>query len=423
MSSLVAEDSSILKESWYHGFLPREDMACMLKERGDFVVRFSEPIPGQQRSYIISVMAKIDFGMEIKHLEIKHFVIRRHNERFVIKKENFPSIKSLIEYYVNSKESISQVSDSVIIINGIAKKEWELDHDTINLTTKLGDGAFGEVMKGELTQEKGNTLVAVKKLSSLEKMSKEMIKVIMYEARIMRQFKHPNVIKIYGVATGTEPLYIVMELADEGALDSYLRKDILSNEKKLKMCCDAALGLEYLHSIPVIHRDIAARNCLIGNGTLKIADFGMTREGTYLKIDGNEKIPLRWIAPETFKEFCYTRYSDIFAYGILVYEIYSNGKIPYEDLSPPLAAVKVAKHGLRLTLPEEMPPSFKEFIKTKCWADVANERCTMTEIVNLLCEMTNTERPFNIPPLDYSPSGVTNKAKKFIQSMVGNLFT
>ncbi|CEF67791.1 Tyrosine-protein kinase Fps85D [Strongyloides ratti] len=415
MSSSPAEDPSILKESWYHGFLPREDMACMLKERGDFVVRFSEPIAGQQRCYIISVMTKVDFGFEIKH-----FVIKRYQECFAVKKDNFPSIKSLIEYYVTSQESISTVLDSIIIINGKEKKEWELNHDEIKLTKKLGDGAFGEVMKGELKQDNICVPVAVKKLSSLEKMSKEMIKEIMHEARLMRKFNHPNVTKIYGVATGTEPLYIVMELANEGALDSYLQKNEISIDKKIKMCCDAAFGLEYLHSIPVLHRDIAARNCLIGDGKVKIADFGLTREGTYIKIDGNEKLPLRWISPETLKKFYYTRYSDVFSYGILVWEIYSNGKIPYEDMNPTKAAIKVAKHGHRLSLPDDIPSSFKDLIKIKCWADKDNERCTMTEIVDLLCKLTSNERPFKVPALDYN-TGVTNKAKKFIGSMLGSI--
>uniref|UniRef100_A0A0K0DXR6 Tyrosine-protein kinase n=1 Tax=Strongyloides stercoralis TaxID=6248 RepID=A0A0K0DXR6_STRER len=416
MSNLAAEDPSILNESWYHGFLPREDMACMLKERGDFVVRFSEPIPGQQRCYIISVMAKVDFK-----IEIKHFVIKRYQQCFAVKKDNFPSIKSLIEYYVTSKESISHVLDSILIINGIAKKEWELNHDAISLTIKLGDGAFGEVMKGELKHNDVSVLVAVKKLSSLEKMSKEMIKEIMHEARLMRKFSHPNVIKIYGVATGTEPLYIVMELANNGALDSYLKKNLITLDNKIKMCCDAAFGLEYLHSIPVLHRDIAARNCLIGDGKLKIADFGLTREGTYFKVNGNEKIPLRWVSPETLKKFYYTRYSDVFSYGILVWEIYNDGKIPYDDMNPTKAAIKVVKEGYRLSLPNEMPPLFKEFIEIKCWTGNDIERCTMTEVVNLLCELTNSERPFKVPALDYN-TGVTNKAKKFIGSMLGNIF-
>uniref|UniRef100_A0A0N4Z2C8 Tyrosine-protein kinase n=1 Tax=Parastrongyloides trichosuri TaxID=131310 RepID=A0A0N4Z2C8_PARTI len=411
------EEPSLLKEPWYHGFLPREDMSSMLKDKGDFLVRFSEPIPGQQRCYIISVMEKTDLKMEIKH-----FVIKRYQQLFSVKKENFPSIKSLIEYYVKSGESISQISESTLIINGISKKEWELDHDNIRLIKKLGDGAFGEVMKGELKQQdKEGIPVAIKQLASLEKMSKEMIKEIMHEARLMRKFNHPNVIKMYGVATGTEPIYIVMELADGGALDSYLKNNTITNEKKLKLCCDAAFGLEYLHSIPVLHRDVAARNCLIGNEKLKIADFGMTREGTYYKVDGNEKIPLRWISPETFKGFYYTRYSDVFSYGILVWEIFNNGKIPYEEMHPAKAAIRVAKEGYRLPLPEDIPFSFRCFIGSKCWAAVDTDRCTMSELSDFLGKLTESERPIPVPCLDYS-TGVTSKAKKVIGTVFSGLF-
>lgn len=95
----------------------------------------------------------------------------------------------------------------------------------------------------------------------------------MLEARLHRSFSHPNVVKLYGVAAGQEPLMLVMELADSGALDSLLQKKEQTAEKKTEMCMQAAWGLEYLHSRKVLHRDIAARNCLYGDGRVKVSSL------------------------------------------------------------------------------------------------------------------------------------------------------
>lgn len=110
----------------------------------------------------------------------------------------------------------------------------------------------------------------------------------------MRNFDHPNVVKFYGVAAGQEPLMVLMELADCGALDSYLQKNDLPVDKKTEFVVQSSWGIEYMHSKNTIHRDIAARNCLYGNGNVKISDFGLTREGTFYQMDPHRRVPIRW---------------------------------------------------------------------------------------------------------------------------------
>ncbi|VDP22915.1 unnamed protein product [Heligmosomoides polygyrus] len=177
-----------------------------------------------------------------------------------IEKERFPSVLEMIEYYVREQKSISETTEA-ILISPIPKQDWEFKHEWIELGRKLGEGAFGGVYAGVLTIGNRKYEVAVK-VNKATEVTKQIIGEICKEARIMRRYRHPNVVKFYGVAVEREPVMLVMEMVKGGALDVHLQKDSgqISKRKRLQL------------------KDVSYRNCLVGDGEVKLSDFGLSRE-------------------------------------------------------------------------------------------------------------------------------------------------
>ncbi|CAP24678.1 Protein CBG03859 [Caenorhabditis briggsae] len=379
----------IEKEVYYHGFLPREDVKTVLKSNGEFLIRISEPRKGEQRSFILSVMHNNPPSPD-EETWIKHFVIKYGENKYFIEKNAFMSVQELVDHHLKTRDS---VKDEVYLLKALPRQSWELDHENIEILRKLGEGAFGEVSMGKLKFRKGGKSVNVAiKQAKLSNLTKDQIKEFMGEARVMRQFGHPHVVRFYGVAATTEPLYMVMELATNGALDSYLKKNPdLTIEKKNEMILQAAWGLEYLHSKPVMHRDIAARNCLYGDGRVKISDFGLTRSGHSYQADPNKKAPIRWLAVEVIRQRLFSLKTDVWAYAVMSWEIYNNGVEPYPGMMVAEVAQKVLT-GYRMELPADLNPEIRALIG-RCWADSADERPSMAEVATELQRCTGIIRP------------------------------
>ncbi|XP_023605228.1 tyrosine-protein kinase Fer isoform X2 [Myotis lucifugus] len=290
----------------------------------------------------------------------------------------FSNIPQLIEHHFTTKQVITKKS-GVVLLNPIVKdKKWLLSHEDVTLGELLGKGNFGEVYKGIL---KDKTAVAVK--TCKEDLPQELKIKFLQEAKILKQYDHPNIVKLIGVCTQRQPIYIIMELIPGGDFLSYLRKkkDELKTKQLVKFSLDAASGMSYLESKKCIHRDLAARNCLVGeNNVLKISDFGMSRQedGGVYSSSGLKQIPIKWTAPEALNYGRYSSESDVWSFGILLWETFSLGVCPYPGMTNQQAREQVER-GYRMSAPQYCPDEIFK-IMMRCWDYKPENRPTFSEL-------------------------------------------
>ncbi|XP_038827070.1 tyrosine-protein kinase Fer isoform X3 [Salvelinus namaycush] len=321
-------------QEWYHGAIPRTEAQELLKQQGDFLVRESHGKPGE---YVLSVFSD---GQR------RHFIIQFADNQYRFEGTGFPTIPQLIEHHYTTKQVITKKS-GVVLLNPVIK------------------GNFGEVFKGTLRDK---TPVAVK--TCKEDLPQELKIKFLSEARILKQYDHANIVKLIGVCTQRQPIYIVMELVPGGDFLSFLRKkkEDLKTKQLVKFSLDAAAGMAYLELKNCIHRDLAARNCLVGESNLlKISDFGMSRQeddGIYSS-SGLKQIPIKWTAPEALNYGRYSSESDVWSYGILLWETFSLGVCPYPGMTNQQAREQVEK-GYRMSCPQKCPDEVYKVMQ-KCW--------------------------------------------------------
>ncbi|XP_075397481.1 tyrosine-protein kinase Fer [Tenrec ecaudatus] len=359
-------EKPLAEQDWYHGAIPRIEAQELLKQQGDFLVRESHGKPGE---YVLSVYCD---GQR------RHFIIQFADNLYRFEGSGFSNIPQLIDHHYTTKQVITKKS-GVVLLNPIVKdKKWILNHEDVTLGELLGKGNFGEVYKGIL---KDKTAVAVK--TCKEDLPQELKIKFLQEAKILKQYDHPNIVKLIGVCTQRQPIYIIMELIPGGDFLSYLRKkkDELKVKQLVKFSLDAAAGMAYLESKNCIHRDLAARNCLVGeNNLLKISDFGMSRQedGGVYSSSGLKQIPIKWTAPEALNYGRYSSESDTWSFGILLWETFSLGVCPYPGMTNQQAREQVER-GYRMSAPQNCPDDIFK-IMLKCWDYKPENRPKFTEL-------------------------------------------
>lgn len=298
------------------------------------------------------------------------------------------------------------------------RSPWLINHDSIVANKKLGEGAFGDVFIAELDQG-GKQEVAVKTMRA--EATREARLRFMKEARLMRKYQHKHVVKLIGVAIHEHPLMIVMEYCPNGSLLSHLKKNKVSLIEKLRFTTEAADGIAYLERSKCIHRDIAARNCLLSAKNvsnfqiiflslkishpqfdfsydfpvfqeLKISDFGMSDNKDEIKDETLEKVPIKWLAPETMQEKVYTHKTDIWTFGVLVWEIYSDGAEPYPGLTKIQTRAKIVVNDYRMKMPDGTHPTVADVVTGTCWQKNPEKRSTMDSIHKKLREFYESKK-------------------------------
>ncbi|XP_062819605.1 tyrosine-protein kinase Fes/Fps isoform X2 [Anolis carolinensis] len=364
---LPEEQKPLGQQAWYHGAIPREEVQSLLRESGDFLVRESQG----KREFVLSVLWD---GQP------RHFILQATTDNmYRLEGEAFPSIPLLIDHFLKAKQPITKKS-GIVLGKPIVKDKWVLDHEDVLLGERIGQGNFGEVFSGRLRYD--NTPVAVK--SCRETLPPELRAKFLREARILKQYSHPNIVSLIGVCTQKHPIYIVMELVQGGDFLTFLRNEgaELTSRDLLRMMEDAAAGMEYLAGKHCIHRDLAARNCLVTEKyALKISDFGMSREqedGVYASTGGMKHIPVRWTAPEALSCGLYSSQSDVWSFGILLWEAFSLGATPYPNMSNQQTREAVER-GVRLSAPDRCPEEAYQLM-LRCWEYEPQDRPTFTAV-------------------------------------------
>ncbi|XP_035996980.1 ephrin type-B receptor 3 isoform X7 [Fundulus heteroclitus] len=266
----------------------------------------------------------------------------------------------------------------------------EIDVSCVKIEEVIGAGEFGEVCRGRLKLPgRREIIVAIKTLKAgyTDRQRRDFLS----EASIMGQFDHPNIIRLEGVVTKSRQVMIVTEFMENGALDSFLRLNDgqFTVIQLVGMLRGIAAGMKYLSDMNYVHRDLAARNILVNSNLVcKVSDFGLSRfleddptDPTYTSSLGG-KIPIRWTAPEAIAYRKFTSASDVWSYGIVMWEVMSYGERPYWDMSNQ-DVINAVEQDYRLPPPMDCPTALHQLM-LDCWVKERNLRPKFTQIVATL---------------------------------------
>uniref|UniRef100_A0A5F8H7D6 Fibroblast growth factor receptor n=1 Tax=Monodelphis domestica TaxID=13616 RepID=A0A5F8H7D6_MONDO len=313
-----------------------------------------------------------------------------------------------------------------------ADPKWELCRSRLTLGKPLGEGCFGQVVMAEaigIDKDKPNKPVTVAVKMLKDDATDKDLSDLVSEMEMMKMIgKHKNIINLLGACTQDGPLYVLVEYASKGNLREYLRarrppgmdysfdtcklpEEQLTFKDLVSCAYQVARGMEYLASQKCIHRDLAARNVLVTeDSVMKIADFGLARDVhniDYYKKTTNGRLPVKWMAPEALFDRVYTHQSDVWSFGVLLWEIFTLGGSPYPGI-PVEELFKLLKEGHRMDKPANCTHDLY-MIMRECWHAVPSQRPTFKQLVEDLdrvLTVTSTDEylDLSVPFEQYSPT-------------------
>ena len=403
------------KQAWFHGVISRDDGESRLRKAGCtdglFLVREREKTKGT-------------FAIGLCHDgSVYHYLLNADSagNLSIPSGPKFLNLMECVEYYLNRSDGLvcklgkacpsskyqkkgplpvppgaprtEAIYDTVAIkkspvyLNAFRDIKT-LDFSRLRLENRLGQGNFGSVLKGVYTLTNGKTIeVAVKQLKTDAAAQKTEIE---HEARIMLKLDHPYIVRMIGMCQEAT-MMLVMELAINGPLHKYLRKHKeVTVRQLLVMLLQVSEGMEYLDSKHFVHRDLAARNVLVVDvNFVKISDFGMSRAmgvgNDYYKAEAAGKWPLKWYAPECIYYYRFTTKSDVWAYGITLWESLTYGCKPYEGLHGQ-EVIQYLENGERLECPSQCPESVYSLMRA-CWEWEVDRRPSFSLIKDTLSDI------------------------------------
>ncbi|XP_064465675.1 fibroblast growth factor receptor 2-like [Ornithodoros turicata] len=380
---------------------------------------------------VIALICRSTFIQQKKLAQKQNFVIKKKVilERHVTDTGNYEesSIAPLVKIdFQRAPITSEMISEYELPLDPL----WEFPREKLVLGKPLGEGAFGQVVKAEaygLGGREGPTVVAVKMLKDGHTDS-EMADLVS-EMEVMKTIgRHINIINLLGCCTQDGPLHVIVEYAAHGNLRDFLRSHrpssgyepaigsdlkpkTLTHKDLTSFARQVARGMEYLSDKKCIHRDLATRNVLVvEKNVLKIADFGLARDLhniDYYKKKSDGRLPVKWMAPEALFDRLYTTHSDVWSYGILLWEMMTLGGTPYPSV-PIEKLFQLLRDGYRMPQPPSCSKDVYDIMKD-CWKQSPYMRPSFREIVlkldTIILSATNeVYLDLSIPVLDTPPS-------------------
>ncbi|KAH8264714.1 hypothetical protein KR044_002241 [Drosophila immigrans] len=419
-----AEEPSVLEDQWLD-FCNTTELSCIVRELhtqrlvlfrvrarnrphgwgpySEESVRIAEPFvsPEKRGSLVLAIIAPaaIVSSCVLALFLVRKVQKRRHRAKKLLQQSR-PSIWSNLSTLQTQQQLLAArnrtfsmtLSDADIAL--LPQISWS----RLTLLRFLGSGAFGEVYEGQLQgeDEAQPQRVAIK---SLRKGASEFAELLQ-EAQLMSNFKHENIVCLIGICFDSESISLIMEHMEAGDLLSYLRAARGNNSQEatlqlsdlLSMCLDVANGCSYLEDMHFVHRDLACRNCLVSNGAavggrriVKIGDFGLARDiykSDYYRKEGEGLLPVRWMALESLVDGIFSTQSDVWAFGVLCWEILTLGQQPYAARNN-FEVLAHVKDGGRLQPPDECPEKLYSLL-LQCWRCEPWERPSFRRCYNTL---------------------------------------
>ncbi|XP_069574080.1 tyrosine-protein kinase Tec isoform X1 [Brachyistius frenatus] len=399
-STYVTEKKSgnLVQFPWYSKQVNRNKAEELLRKEdkeGAFIVRDSST-PG---TYTVSLYAKSvagEGGAAIKHYHIKE-TQGSPKQFYLAEKHLFSSIPDLIEYHKHNAAGLvarlrypfGKQDKSVPSTAGFSYEKWEINPSELTFMKELGSGYFGVVRLGKW---RAQHKVAIKAIREGAMYEEDFIE----EAKVMMKLSHPKLVQLYGVCSQHQPIYIVTEFMEHGCLLNFLRQQrgSFSLGSSLSICLDVSEGMEHLEANGFIHRDLAARNCLVNDAlVVKVSDFGMARyvlDDQYTSSSG-AKFPVKWSPPEVFNFCKHSSKSDVWSFGVLMWEVFTQGQMPFEQ-SPNHEVVTLITQGHRLYRPKMASPTIYDIMQL-CWHERPEERPSFSQLCVTISDALEDDAP------------------------------
>ncbi|XP_076464986.1 tyrosine-protein kinase CSK-like [Babylonia areolata] len=334
---------------WFHGKISRLDAERLLQPRreGLFLIRESVQHPGDYTLCVVS-QGRVDH----------YHILYRNNALTVDEDSYFKNLDDLVKHYKLYDDGLSTLlreplvkqgdAFGVVSVHAFQNSGWVIKKEDLHIGESIGKGDFGEVYKGTYKQQ----AVAIKELKDKNRGEQAFLQ----EASVMTSVQHENLVRLIGMVEG-ETLYLVTEFMSNGSLEFYLQsrgRAVITKKDLINFSTDTCAAMAYLEGKHMVHRDLAARNVLLDDKKrAKVSDFGMAKYDQFRQAAG--KIPIKWTAPEALKKHKYSSKSDVWSFGVLLWEIYSFGKVPYPRISQNDVLSNVER-GYRMPAPADCPP-------------------------------------------------------------------